>query len=98
MATTLETFATNNHPFNILDTDLHDPKKVRELNWTGLNPDKAIPELKAVQRTLPIAPQPGHAEALLDKGFDSAHRVTSISKRQFIDQMAPALGPDGRKQ
>jgi len=35
------------------------------------------------------------AKALLDSGFDSAHKITLVARRQFVDAVAPKLGDGG---
>ncbi len=94
----LENFKANNSEFNLLSRDLNDPQVVEQLNWADVDRAEVMPKLKALQRMLRVAPEPEHAQALLANDFDSAHKITSVSKQHFVDQMGSALGPGGDQQ
>src|SRR5690349_21740570 len=57
----------------------------------------AVNHEKANQRLQLVASIPAHQKALRDNGFDSAHRITTLSKRQFVAQMKGHLGPEGER-
>jgi Tc toxin complex TcA C-terminal TcB-binding domain/Neuraminidase-like domain/Salmonella virulence plasmid 28.1kDa A protein/Putative peptidoglycan binding domain len=48
--------------------------------------------LKRIQRTLRVAPQPHHAQLLLDEGLDSAASITSLSPAAFQERYGERLG------
>ena len=55
-------------------------------------------EVKKRERLLSITPRDEHQTALLNKNFDSAHKITSLSQTDFVNQMADELGEQGAQR
>ncbi|KAH6881021.1 hypothetical protein B0T10DRAFT_580728 [Thelonectria olida] len=54
-----------------------------------------IESLKILQRVQALAPVPEATKPLLQGGFTSALRVSSVPKKQFVSEMAPRLAEAG---
>ena len=61
----LELFYKNNPDFDAARFDFHNPEAMAELNWDGVQRDRAVPLLKSAQRLIRLIPDPAAASRLL---------------------------------
>jgi hypothetical protein len=93
----LQQFLSQNAGADLRRIDLHNPRHLAGLNWNGLDAQQLTPHLKAYQRLLRLHPDAAVREALFRHGFDSAHRVASVSEHKFVHAYAPLFGGDPEK-
>lgn len=72
-----------------LGMDLHDPVVIKELGLKGNKTE--IANRKAIQRIYRLIPDEKIAAKIIKKKFDSAHKITSISKQEFIAKIGKSL-------
>lgn len=90
----LREFVSRND-LDLIYTDLLDRRNLERIAADGEYQDDLMSELRGLQRLLRIEPDGAIAELLLSHGMDSAHRITTISRSQFVQRFANDLGPEG---
>jgi hypothetical protein len=80
----LTAFQDANPDFDILTADLLHADAVERLNWQGPSQTSTLALLRAYQRLLRIEPDVTVATALYKEGIDSAGKLTSINRTQFV--------------
>lgn len=100
----MEAFHEQNPHFDLLDFDFLDKEQVDQLNWGELDGACHLNELKTYQRlwrVLKPADAGNHLEDIADlveglrqAGFDSAHRIASMSEHRFVREHACIFNGD----
>jgi hypothetical protein len=88
----LRRFLSQNAETDLRRIDLHNQRHLAGLNWDGLDARQLTPHLKAYQRLLRLHPDSDVREALFRHGFDSAHRIASVSEHKFVREYASLFG------
>lgn len=84
-------FYANNPDFSLLGTNLYKNELLDGLNWDGLDRENILEKLRARQRILRLCGDEAVADALLDNGLDSAHRIAAMTEDVFAVSYAPVL-------
>lgn len=80
------------HPsFDILNYDFFQTKDLKNDN-SPLTDPAVVEKLKSYQRILRICDEEAVAEKLISSGFHSAHRITSVSAYQFMQECKEKMG------
>ena len=95
--TPLEFFKLQNPDFDILAFDLHDTKRVAQLDWSGVDEDQLHHELAQVQRVMRVCPDRVIADNLIERGYRSAHHIASFAEHQFIRDTLDIFGGDANR-
>ncbi|WP_139487949.1 neuraminidase-like domain-containing protein [Brevibacillus dissolubilis] len=84
----LSLFRQNSDEYNLLTFPLHDPTAVSQLPWQseGEEKEKKLNQIKSLQRIARLTPVPDIdlAQSLHAANLDSAHKITSMSKADFV--------------
>ncbi|ABO49534.1 hypothetical protein Dred_0999 [Desulforamulus reducens MI-1] len=91
----MESFQEQNPQFNILDFNFHNEEQLANLKWDGTDKKTLLRNLQAYQRLLRIYPDVNAAQTLQEQGFDSAFKITALSRNQFVKELGPLLGEQG---
>ena len=91
----LQPFYAENPDFDLLKFNFFDQQAVRELRWpkTAKSHD-VVPVLMAHQRIAGVYPNSFVVAELVKRGFDSAHKITTLSEDQFVEELADAFDGD----
>jgi Tc toxin complex TcA C-terminal TcB-binding domain/Neuraminidase-like domain/Salmonella virulence plasmid 28.1kDa A protein len=91
----LESFVEHNPGFDILTAELLYP--VQGVDWGDLAPAEVLPRWRVYQRLLRIEPDMGVACVLGERGIDSAHHITSLSRTRFVGEFAESFAGGARQ-
>ena len=97
MKTEFQEFVTKNS-LDLISIDLFDRQNRERLIPDEDSHEDLLSGLRSRQRILRLDPDCFNAELLLSYGFDSAHRITSISRSQFVQRFAEQLHPQGAEK
>jgi hypothetical protein len=93
----LHGFIQANPGFDVLGADLLDRARLDALNWEGTEREKAVGLLRRWQRVLRIEPELHNARLLIGRGFESAHRIVSLARGEFVRKLGPELDGGAEK-
>ncbi len=86
-------FLKANPSFDLLNTNLHDPQILKKFGLSA-NKGPMVRKLQALQRIHSFVPNQDLAATLVKKKFDSAHKITSLSKQDFAAAMGKSMKPE----
>lgn len=83
----LSSFYENNPDFDLLTFDFFDSKNLARLAWPeDVDAKAAVKLLRAQQRTARVCPNGFAVDGLIQSGFDSAHKIASVTEDEFVAQ------------
>ena len=94
MKTEYKEFVETNN-LDLISTDFFDRPNLDRLNLDTEKRSELLTGLRSRQRILRLDPASTNAELLLAEGFDSAHRITTISRSEFVKRFGDKFGEDG---
>jgi hypothetical protein len=81
----LQTFYDNNPDIDLLTFDFFDSGASAQLKWPeGVDQELSISKLMTHQRILHVYPNSFTANALIERGFDSAYKIAALPEEEFV--------------
>jgi hypothetical protein len=84
----IQAFLAANPTINLQKVNLLKPESIQNLNWTDLDQEALLPQLKGLQRLTRLTGDIETAEALYENGLHAAVQIASIPQHKFVAQYA----------